>query len=78
MLANPLKDEQSIANNDKYWKFALLNGIAVGTLGFLGFSFYRSEINKIIVYKKYEKEIHMYMNWKMQKEIPEYIKQNIV
>lgn len=64
LIANPLRDEALIAKNDKYWRYATLNGIIVGTVGFAGFAFYRSEVNKIILYKKYEKEIAEFMRWK--------------
>lgn len=74
MIANPLIDEQSIQRNDKYWRFATRNLIGVGTVGFLGFSFYRLEINKILLYKKYEQEIGMYMQWRMDRELREFLK----
>jgi hypothetical protein len=64
LIANPLRDESLIAKNDKYWKYATLNGIIVGTVGFTAFAFYRSEANKVLLYKKYEKEIAEFMRWK--------------
>lgn len=53
LIANPLKDESEITKNDKYWRYAVLNGIMMGTLGFTGFAFYRSELNKIVLFQKY-------------------------
>lgn len=44
-----------------------MNGILVGTGGFLGFAFYRNELNKVLLYKKYEKEVALYMKWKTER-----------
>lgn len=55
ILANPLKDESEIVKNDKYWKYATYNMIIMGTLSYGIMSFFRSETNKIALYKKYEK-----------------------
>ena len=55
IIANPLKDEAEIAKSDRYWKIAIYNLIMMGTAGTLASSFYASELNKIILYQKYEK-----------------------
>jgi hypothetical protein len=68
LIANPLKDEAEISKNDKYWRYATLNGIMLGTVGFIGFAFFRSELNKILLFKKYEKEVGMYMRWRTERE----------
>jgi hypothetical protein len=65
LIANPLKDESEFAKNDKYWRFASLNSVVMGTFGFLGFSFYRNEVNKVYLFKKYEKEVSIYMKWRI-------------
>lgn len=62
-----------IKKNDKYWKYATLNCIAVGTVGFTAFAYYRSEINKIVLYKKYEKEVNMFMKWKLDKAMQAFL-----
>jgi hypothetical protein len=73
LIANPLVDEQSIQRNDKYWSFATRNLIGMGTMGFVSYSFYRLEINKIALFKKYEQEVGMYMQWRMERELREFI-----
>ncbi len=73
LIANPFRDEELIKKNDKYWKYATLNGIVVGTGGFLGFAFYRHELNKVVLYKKYEKEVGIYMKWRAEREVRSYL-----
>ena len=65
LIANPLKDESEFARNDKYWRFASLNSIVMGTFGFLAFSFHRNQLNKAEMFKKYEKEVSVYMKWRI-------------
>jgi len=77
LIANPLIEEESIQRNDKYWRFATRNLIGVGTVGFLGFSFYRLEINKILMFKKYEQEIGIYMRWRMDREVRSFLKREV-
>ena len=45
----------------------------MGTVGFAGFAFYRSEVNKIILYKKYEKEVAYFMKWKTDRALRVYL-----
>ena len=73
LIANPLRDELLIAKNDKYWKYATLNGIIVGTVGFVAFAFYRSEVDKITIFKKYEKEVAYFMKWKTDRAMRAYL-----
>lgn len=49
----------------------------MGTLTFGVMAFFRSETNKISLYKKYEKEVLMYMKWKSDLEIQRYLKKEI-
>jgi len=42
-----------MAKNDKYWRYATINAIVVGTVGLIAFSFYRCELNKVLLFKKY-------------------------
>jgi hypothetical protein len=65
LLANPLKDEATMRNNDKYWKFGTLNLIGVGTFGWAAHGFYRWEIGKLQMFRKYEQQVGMYMRWRM-------------
>lgn len=39
----------------------------MGTFGFLAFAFYRNEINKVYLFKKYEKEVSAYMKWRIER-----------
>jgi len=73
LIANPLREESLIAQNDKYWRYAALNGIIMGTVGFAAFAFYRSEANKVILYKKYEKEVAYFMKWKTDRAMRAYL-----
>jgi hypothetical protein len=74
LLANPLKDQEDIVKNDKFWKFAAYNALLMGTLGFTVTSFFRSEANKLLLFKKYEKQISNYMKWRTDREIVAYLK----
>jgi len=46
-----------------------MNTIIMGTFGFLSYSFYRNEVNKVYMFKKYEKEIALYMKWRTDLEV---------
>jgi hypothetical protein len=73
LIANPFRSEELIQKNDKYWRFATLNGIVVGTFGFAGFGLYRNESNKILLYTKYEREVDVYMKWRTEIEVRKYL-----
>ena len=53
ILANPLKNEADFAKNDKYWKWSIYNTIMIGTVGLFATSFFRSEANKMTLFKQY-------------------------
>jgi hypothetical protein len=46
----------------------------MGTFGFFGLSIHRNQINKVYMFKKYEKEINLYMKWKAETEIRDFIR----
>lgn len=78
LIANPLKDQAEIAKNDKYWRFLTYNSLVMGTLGFGAMSFYRSEANKIMLFKKYEKQVNMYMKWRTEREVRDYLRKGVI
>ncbi len=50
----------------------------MGTLGFGAMSFYRSEANKIMLFKKYEKQVNMYMKWRTEREVRDYLRKGVI
>ena len=67
LIANPLRDEADMANNDRYWRIGIYNILLIGTLGFMASAINRNEANKVILFKKYEPLINAYMKWRTDK-----------